>query len=418
MFTDNEPEKVMRGLGLVTTLITIGTFGLSPDRIGAQNANLYYSHRASKDTASNPRLSYLLSGERTGDGPRNRHPGQPPRLEVPLGSKTCVQIEDSNLLLYDYTIESKSITIASPEGYDAILAGLAAILPAAKGVTTKAAPTTIDAYTEAVNHIVAAGKKLDGLKKASDVDSINYTAADSAKADADKWNTVANSFFDSDSTNVAFRLLRSVQVSALSAAYTLYKEFSDARALGAPQYCVDIKDSPVHVTLKATRKQVSEQHPRPTGDVVGVDVEPINEKQFEILPVGIVTFAVPGAETFFLDSQQRVQEKPDRGAYFPSAGALAAFRLSRLVWIGAAVAKGQSGTPDSFLGFVFRNPSVARFLVLGIGAGFASVPTDVEGGAAINSPLPANKDLSSVIKKSVKVGLSLIISMTGLSSSK
>lgn len=348
-------------------------------------------------------------------------------LEVPRGSKACVQIEDSNLLLYDYAIESKTITIATAEGYDAILAGVGRIvgIPAAAAAAARApgapastAENALDSYTAAIRSILAAGKQLDSLKKASDKDSINYNAADVVKGHADQFNTRADSIFEENRANAAIQLLRSVQASAIGAANALYKEFSEARARGAPQHCSEIKGSAVHVTLKATRKQPSDQRLRPVGDIAGFDVEPVNEKQFEVLPVGIVTFAVPGAKKFYLDSEKRVQERLDRGAFFPAVGALAAFRLLREVWVGAAVAKGQTGTPDSFVGFVFRNPSIARFFVLGIGAGFASVPTDLQEGATINNPLPANADIAKVIKRTTHVGLSILVAMTGLSLSK
>jgi len=295
--------------------------------------------------------------------------------------------------------------------------------------------SVIDDYTKAISGIVTAGQKLDSLKKASDVDSINFVAADVAKSDADEANRKANTIFDSNRENPVIQALHAGQISALSTTYALYKQFSDARALGAPQHCINVGESPVHITLKANRKPPSDlskltngagtttisesSRPlRPIGDVVGIDVEPVNDKQFEILPVGIITFAVPGAKTFYLDAAKKVQEKPDKGAYFPSAGAVAAFRLTRLVWVGAAAAKGQSGTPDSFVGFLFRNPSIARFFVLGVGAGFASVPTELQGGATLNNELPPSADLSKVIKKSIHVGLSIVVAMTGLSLSK
>lgn len=434
----------MKGLSPIVTGITIASLCVLPHRIAAQNANVYYSHKPSSDTAANPRLTYLLSGERTGNGPGDRHVGQPPRLEVPVGSKTCFEIEDSNPLLYTYEVQSKTITVQTPEGYSALLAALAAVVGAPAGGVAKAEasatragllrgeqarPTlqstivsndsiAIDDYKLAINLIAAAATRLDSLRQASDNSFINYDAADAAKSDAEKWTRVADSIFKEYPTTLGVQLRRPLQLEAAKAVIAAYKPFSDARALGAPQYCADIKDSPVHVTLKATRKVPSEQHPRPIGEIVQVDVEPVNDKQFEILPVGIITFAVPGAKTFYLDANKKVQERPDKGGYFPSAGALASFRLTRLVWVGAAAAKGQSSTPDSFVGFLFRNPSIARFFVLGVGAGFASVPTDLQGGATINGDLPPGADLSKVIKKSVHVGLSLVVAMTGLSLSK
>lgn len=428
----------MKEPGLIATVVAIAIFCPSPHRIAAQNANIYYSHTPSGDTTANPRLTYLLSGERTGNGPKDRHVGQPPRLDVPLGSKTCFEIENSNLLLYDYEIQSKAIAIAASEDYATVLAVLSEILriPAATAEATRRElsrnrkgsiaqtdavreqQAPIDSFTEAISGIVVAAKKLDSLKNASDIEPINYSAADAAKLEATESNRKANEIFADDSENVAIQALRPAQATAFRTATKLYQAFSDTRALGAPQYCVDIQESPVHITLKATRKEASKDHPRPIGDVVQVDVEPVNEKQFEILPVGIVTFAVPGAKTFYLDSKNLVQERSDKGAYFPSAGALAAFRLTRLVWVGAAAAKGKGDTPDSFVGFLFRNPSVARFFVLGIGAGFASVPTHLQEGTTINNLLPPSEDLSKVIKKSTHVGLSIVVAMTGLSLSK
>ena len=209
-----------------------------------------------------------------------------------------------------------------------------------------------------------------------------------------------------------------MQLSATSTVAAVYKQFTDAQAVGVPQECFAAKDSAAHLTIKATRKQESATHVRPIGSVAGFDVEPVNEKNYEVMPVGLVTVAVASARQFYLDNQLRVQDRPDRGGYFPSAGALASYRLGGWVWAGAAVAKGQTSTPDTFIGFVFRNPSVVRTFVLGVGAGFASVPTEISSPASLNNPLPPSTELSKVIKKSTQVGLGLIFSMTGLSLSK
>ena len=390
---------------------------------GAQNATIYYKHNAGPDTAANPRLTYLAAGERTGASASDRHRGQPPMLAVPRGSKACVVVESPNLLLYDYTIESKTLTIASPEGLASILEGLKTIAIAALGAEKATVARGVrvppfDKYGDEINRVIGAGKKLETLKQNSDADSINFAAAAAAMATANSANANADSLFNIDSTDATFKLLHSVQVSAYATVSTQYKEFTDAQAVGSPEYCVVVKDSPLHVTLSAKRKAKSDKTPRPVGELFGADAEPINEKSFDVMPVAMATFLVGGARNFYLDEQQKLRDKSDPSGYFPSVGALASYRLGGYVWAGAALAKGQSGDPDTFIGLVFRNASTAQSFVLGVGAGFASVPTDLSNGAALNSPLPANTELSKVIKRSRQVGLAIVFSVTGLNLTK
>jgi hypothetical protein len=400
---------------------------LSSTSAFAQNANVFYQHGPGAANA-NQRLSYLEAGERTAHGPSDRHAGQPPQLAIPKGSHICVAIERANPLLYDYKIEGKTVSIAAPEGYGDILAGLVVIvpgmtLPKPQAAGAAIADTAERPYARLIKEIAARGARMDTLKQASDTaDAIPFVAIDLLKREVDSLNADADRVYKQGETaknNVVLQL-RVAQVAAKRAVDGIYKEFADAKAAVGrfdPQYCVKIEDTPQKITVTASRKDTTKPAARPVGTLVQFDAEPVSAKTFDVFPIAMVSLAVGDARKFFLDDQSLVRDRPDRG-FFPAAGIMASYRVGGPTWIGGAVAKGQTGTPDSFVGVLLRSPSIEKFFIVGVGLAFSSVPASLQEGAVVGKPLPTGSDLTKVIKKEQKAGLGVIFSFSGLSLAK
>ena len=188
------PENRMLKRISLPAFALVVSFAANGSSLAAQNAYVYYTHKPG-DTTSNPRLTFVTSGERVDRNGPQRHLGQPPMLQVPRGSQACIVVEDANPLLYDYKLESKTIVIAAPEGYGDILSGLAGavfgIHPSASAAPqnkfqafTASVPPPADAeqlrnrYANDINGIIQAGQALDSPKQASDSGEIDYPTAD------------------------------------------------------------------------------------------------------------------------------------------------------------------------------------------------------------------------------------------------
>jgi hypothetical protein len=400
----------------------------------AQNAIVYYDHRPGSSTMDS-RLQFQLPE----DEASFRRNGPPPRFYVPKGQKACFVVENSNPVLYVYSVGAKVLTVGTPADLAPIFAALQQVLGVEVASALEAVGRQADSlragrapeegeveyYAALVEDLVSRLRSMQQLKLDSDNEvSFESSVASVAAAysDAQKANEIATQYFQTlpDRDKFIITLLREHQLDAWQSIGGIQKEFQDASEVVNDRLCVTVDDQRLQVILSVKAKFVpleGQEIQRPVGNtLVSFEVDPVPTSTFVVAPGAMLSMFVSEQKRYSVEDGVVIESNDNSPRFL--LGVFAMARTLRVPWLWGAigVSSGGQGVPDLFFGLVsrFGSSALGTQMSLGVGLALAYVPVDLERGA-VGEPLPGDiDDVSQIVRRGLRPGLSVSFAITGL----
>jgi len=382
-----------------------------------------------------------------GDDSRIHRLGDPRRIDVKNGERMCVQVTEPNTLLYRYTLSATEEVSATPSGYASFLTAIGGLFGSAGGALGVA--SALDASRQSMLFRESQGESTKPIDSYRDlVTSLAITLPNQATAmitrsDAGPPAPLINFAGVLDSLG---RIIRSMDSVADSAAKLrdkigpeeklkeplaaleavaiknlekLREEYVDARTLAEKPVSTTVKDHPTRLYLSAKSIAADAKPKRPVGDsIYAISADPRVTDRTSFSVGGFIVPWVSGRRAFESDAQGVVRETKNQ----PLDPQVAAFLQVRSgaspFWLALGAGTGPGKMPSYVLGAVWRPQDIVGAKMdasLGVGMVYQTgTIIGLSDPTQLDKVLPAGKSVNDVVQRSKRVGVGVMLSITGL----
>ncbi len=388
----------------------------------AQDATIYFDHISPLVGAP----AAITFQQANGDVSKHMR-GYPRLIEVPRGGRVCVQVQNGNPLLYNYTIKAETLKVENDSALKAFIAALQPLLPATRRIAPDPAKPPIDNYRSTLISLFQIMRAIDSLKWRSDSSSFPeelqleqelYASARGLNGQAEKLKAdpVTGPQLKA---HAEYGLLAVAHDAIWARITTFHKAFADANREYARPRCVavDTRRLKVQFTIAVREKPTDGTLLRPVSDTFTVEVEPVTTSRIEVA-AGLLYGSVSDVPTFALQADSVVSRSDgSMNIWHPGIFLLLRPFESRRIWASVGVSTAKDLTkPDQFYGFVTRlgGDLQTHQVTIGIGAIQTAVPSALKVGR-VGEKLPSNiPRLEDNITYNYRWGIGVMFSLSGL----
>lgn len=372
------------------------------------------------------------------------------RLDVPNGGEVCVELVEPNTLLYQYSLSAKEEVTATPSSYTTFLTQLAGLIgpggaaaaaaPRVFGILPMASPlrgararvADLETYVAKVSALAVELPKqaatfiasTDGgppgaLRNFAEVlDSLGRItakmddAATEAAASRDKAKVQAT-----DAT--LFSALVALEGIGNANLAKLKEEAQKARDAANKPVCRVVKDKPMRLYLSAKPLSSDAKLRRPVGD--SIHAFSADPRVTDRTSVGVGGFIVPwvsGRKAFESDKAGVVRETKNQPLDPQVATFLQVRSGTSPFWLSVGVGTGPGKQPSYVLGAMWRPQDiVGARMDASLGVGMVYQTGTIVGltdSAQLDTALPVGKTVSDVVQRSKRIGVGVMLSVSGL----
>lgn len=210
-------------------------------------------------------------------------------------------------------------------------------------------------------------------------------------------------------------LLQETRKSLITRAEKLVEEYSNAQLNDRLEFCHTLQDARVRMNLVIAPKTATGNGSAKADTVASFVAEPENEKNFEIVPAIVASFALSKEAAFEVEGNviRAIEPGPK---FAPSAFMMWRITDRRPWWAAVGTALGRTRLPDTHVGLVLRlgEEKLKTNLVLGAGLTFARASIGLNG-ATVGQALPDGKSLADVTRYGYRWGPTVFVTVSGLS---